>query len=354
MILSHLKSTLNEAAKASEIYATPDGSRLLVLPYGARVLGLFTAASENNFFWTHTALNSAASAKAFYESDQWHNSGGDRTWVAPEIDIFFPQFPNTEVYHQPPQLDPGNYQIERIEDSFRLFNSFALALTRPRKTVHLRITKSWSPAPNPLRHDPDTSDASDIEYAGYTQQTALELLETDAGALPLVGLWNLLQLPHGGEMFIPCVGPAEPKVFFGQVGQSDLMVSEHLIRYSMSAAGIHKIGMRAASLTGRVGYLYSDGTIWSLVIRNFFVNPSGEYIDVPWDTPQDASDPGYAVQACNVNSDLGKFSELEYHAPAIGGDSGDTRSVDTSQVWAYRGSEGAIRAIARVLLSPSV
>ena len=46
-------------------------------------------------------------AAAFFAGDQWHNSGGDRTWLAPEVDFFFPNFPRTDVYWQPRQLDPG-------------------------------------------------------------------------------------------------------------------------------------------------------------------------------------------------------------------------------------------------------
>ena len=61
-------------------------------------------------------------------------------------------------------------------------------------------------------------------------------------------------------------------------------------------------------------------------------------------------DPGSAVQACNIASGLGRFSELEYHAPAIGGDTGRDRCEDVSSVWAFRGGEEAIREIARRLI----
>ena len=104
----------------------------------------------------------------------------------------------------------------------------------------------------------------------------------------------------------------------------------------MNEDGCHKIAVRAVDLTGRVGYLQKN----SLVIRNFFVNPSGEYIDTPW---LDEADRGYAFQACNVNIPrLGQFNELEYHVP--------TGHTDVSQVWAFRGTRAAIRAIAARLL----
>jgi hypothetical protein len=88
-----------------------------------------------------------------------------------------------------------------------------------------------------------------------------------------------------------------------------------------------------------------------LVVRNIFVNPSGEYIDVPWEKPTDI---GYAVQACNISNDLGSFSELEYHVPAIGGQAGRDRVEDVSQVWAYRGSHAQIDEVSRRLLGTSI
>jgi hypothetical protein len=86
-------------------------------------------------------------------------------------------------------------------------------------------------------------------------------------------------------------------------------------------------------------------------MRNFFANPSGMYVDVPW---TDTGDFGYSTQACNVKSGLGSFSELEYHCPAIGAGTGRIRYDDESEVWAFRGPEDSIRAIARSLLSPEM
>jgi len=101
------------------------------------------------------------------------------------------------------------------------------------------------------------------------------------------------------------------------------------------------------AVTGRVGYLFNQGGRHALIIRNFLVNPSGEYVDVPWDDPADL---GYSTQACNVNSALGQFSELEYHIPAIGGGTGRTHCDDTAQVWAFRGSQEAIAGVVKTLL----
>ena len=342
-----LIDTLASIGKPSRPWRGPDGSTVLLLPYGGRALGLFAAGSPENFYWTHPALESAASATEFYQGQQWHNSGGDRTWLAPEVDFFLPQYPQTDVYHQPRELDPGNYRVVQDSDGECLVNRATFLLSRCQARVELEITKRIGPALNPLRNERGLAALGKVEYAGYTQRTSLRWLEAPATATP-VGLWNLVQMPHGGELLVATYCRTEPKIFFGAPRPQDVRIVDHGIRYCMNAAGEHKIGIRAAAVTGRIGYRYParDGR-WALIVRNVLVDPSGFYADVPWNDPADL---GYAVQACNVNSGLGSFSELEYHAPAIGPGTGRTACEDISQVWAFRGNRAEIDAIANVLL----
>ena len=135
----------------------------------------------------------------------------------------------------------------------------------------------------------------------------------------------------------------------GTIGPEELMVDDHLVRYKMYADGEHKLSIRAVAVAGRIGYVYPTGEKWGLIIRNFFSNPSGQYVDVPWDETEYF---GFSVQACNVKSGLGSFSELEYHIPAIGKGTSQSRCDDTAQVWAFRGPYEIIRSVARNLLSP--
>jgi hypothetical protein len=86
------------------------GETVLVLPHGGRVLGAYSAASNENFIWTSAAISNAELAREHVASDRWCNSGGDRTWLAPEIDLFYPHFPDTaKQYFQPREFDPGHY-----------------------------------------------------------------------------------------------------------------------------------------------------------------------------------------------------------------------------------------------------
>src|SRR5713101_9659859 len=78
-MLRELIATLKAVGKSTELHQTDDGTRLLILPYVGRILGVFSPGSEENFLWTNSALNSVESARTYYASDDWQNSGGDRT-----------------------------------------------------------------------------------------------------------------------------------------------------------------------------------------------------------------------------------------------------------------------------------
>jgi hypothetical protein len=343
-----LVETLAAVGKGTETWESADGTKVLVLPYGGRILGLFAPGDDENFFWTHTALKDPDSAREFYAGKQWHNSGGERTWLAPEVDFFFPEFPDLNTYFQQRELDPGRYEVTRRDDAVEWTNRATLTLSRGKRQVDVEITKSLTPALNPLRHDPEPSD-SDVKFAGYTLHASLQLRSSGQNAF--VGLWHLAQMPHGGDMLVPTFFRSQPKIYMGKILPQDLIVDDHLIRYKMRAAGEHKLGVRATATTGRAGYLYGSGQATSLVVRNFNINPSAEYVDVPWSETENF---GFAFQACNVNSNLGAFSELEYHVPAAGTKDGTARSEDHSQMWAFRGPESAIRSIAQRLLSADI
>jgi hypothetical protein len=342
-----LVDTLARGGKPSEIWTSPDGSTILVLPHGGRILALAAPGSGRNFFWTHPALESIDSLGTFYQSTAWHNSGGDRTWLSPEVDFFLPRFPELDTYVQPRELDPGNYQLTRENDGITLTNRFSLELSRSKHTADFMIRKRLGAAQNPLRHD---ECAGRLMYAGFTLRTRLEF--TNRRATPLqVSLWSLLQLPHGGELLIPTFSRSTVTPYFGNVDEDDLLITEHLIRYRMRSAGNHKLGFQTPAVTGRAGYLYAEGMDSCLVIRNFFVNPSGDYPDIP---STSACQVGSAIEGCSVNGDLVKFSELEYHTPAIGGSEGDFACDDESQVWAFRGKERDIMEAAHILLSSEI
>jgi hypothetical protein len=351
-MLRDLTQVMKDVGKPTQLYTAPDGSRLLLFPYGARVLGLFAPKDGENFFWTNPALDRTETAQALFADSGWHNTGGDRTWIAPEVDTFFLDAEGKQ-YFQPRQLDMSDYALKRSLGGRRLFRGMALRLARPNCEVNLRLTKWFGPAANPLRRERDMADAvAAVRYAGYTQRVTLEL--RDKTPPPAAGLntWNLIQLPPGGEMLIPLYARLEPRKYFGDIPAESVTLEDRLLRVKINFNGSHKIGLKAAALCGRLGYVYGDKDRWSLIVRNINVNPSGEYVDVPWDDHQEF---GYCFQMCRVDeAAFGSFCEMEYHAPSLGGLPDPRRTEDISQTWAFRGPREAIDAVARKLLGAGI
>jgi hypothetical protein len=78
----------------------------------------------------------------------------------------------------------------------------------------------------------------------------------------------------------------------------------------VSNEGSCKFSLDAIDIIGRAGYTYNDEGQQTLIVRNFFVNPSGKYIDVPFNDTQRT---GFAFQACKINnSQWGSFCEVEF------------------------------------------
>jgi hypothetical protein len=334
-----LAQSLQEAGKPVEILRLPDESALLVLPYGGRILGLFAGNDVRNFFWVNPELKDPDSARQFFSSNRWQNTGGERTWLAPEAEYFFPHYPDLGTYLQPRPLDAGQFAVKREQGGLRLATEFSTPAWRSGGSAHVRLTLALTAAANPLRDD---RRFAGLAFAGYTVQRQLERLSPG----PAVGIWCLNQLPHGGEMLLPAIGHPAPRIFFGQIPAGDLSVEAGMVHYRMRSLGEHKIGLRAPAAIGRVGYCSQQGEQAELVVRNFSVQPDGVYLDGP---PADPTDIGFAVEACNVaNPELGHFSELEYHAPTMRAE--QSVSDDRSEVWAFRGAPALVAEARRELV----
>jgi hypothetical protein len=351
-----LSDNLKQAGKVPVPLAFPDGSRLLVLPESGRLLGLFMPGTDENVLWTNPALATAESATAYFTRPGWPNPGGDRTWLAPEIELFIGDLARpAQTYAVPAALDPGHWTLSSsTHTELRLTQTTCVRLHRARQDVRVRLEKVLRPAANPL---PDAG----LDYAGYSQVTTLEVEAPPDSAVRL-GIWNLLQLPSPGTMLIPTRATTHPQRVFGALSDSELTVTPHGVRWEMAAPGADaKIAIKAQPLTGRVGYLhatpcYAKATqgkpdTLDLVVREFTVVPGGDYVDALWDPPHET---GWAFQACCIRNGAERFNELEYHAPALSAENGLRSSRDESRVWAFRGPQEAVAQAASLLLGGAV
>ena len=272
-----------------------------------------------------------------------------------------------ETYEVPEQMDPGHFVVApdyspaefgpasknavqdrngRVPASATLDTEFTLRAFHTEEDIRFQLKKTVSPAADPLKDIPE-SETPRVSYTGYALQSEFSFhaasSDRAANIQAQAGLWNLVQLPHGGTLTVPVFRRADIKKYFGDFSGEELSVGERLISYTMNSAASQKIGVSADVVTGRAGYIVEQNGGWSLVIRNFFSNPSGQYIDVAWNTPEDLKDFGYVFQACNFNAEGVVFFGMEYHLPA-------GTCVDSSQLWAFCGPYEEIRKTAELLL----
>jgi len=145
----NLQQVLQKIGKAPEGIVLPDSSRVLLLPYGGRILGLYSGDSDENFFWTNPALNSVATARAYYDRAGWPNSGGDRTWLSPERELFISDSSRAwETYQVPPSVDPANYELQMTYEGVRLVSRMIVKQLQSGKSVEVEVARSILPSVN--------------------------------------------------------------------------------------------------------------------------------------------------------------------------------------------------------------
>jgi len=337
-----------EALDKAVIRASEDsGSTILVLPFGGRVIGAFAPGEGDNFLWTNPALNEVASGRALLDSGIWANSGGERTWLAPEKDFFYPDFPDFRDYFQPRGFDPGNYSARREGSKVILENRVILHSFRLGEDLELMMTKILEPLPLMDRLE---RLASGIEGTSYRASLELEL-RSGPSETP-VGLWSLLQLPPSGTMLTATTKPAKIVRYFGGFGEGEFEIGESLFRWHMRSGYDRKLGLVAADVTGRLGYAYELSGRACLIVRDIEVDPRATYLDAPYGGSEG---PACAVQYCSIDNErLGSFRELEYHSSAIGGKTGLVRIRSDSVVTCFRGSREGIGKLENSLFGLSL
>jgi len=325
-----------------------DGAFLLVGERGGRVFGPFLQPGLDSIYWVNPVFNRPGNYAQALQDGFW-NQGGERVWVAPEIQ--YSAHDRRDFWgtnRLPPQLDPGQYHLSQFSGgSISLENVFALsAYNTASGEKSLRLMIHLHPVENPLRFLPDATHLmSGLAYAGYQETITLE--ETNTTPIQSES-WNLVQLNPGGVLLIP----ASPKVvyhdYFEPVDAEHQQVYADHIRLRITGLRRYKTGYAAAHLTGRSAYYnnFPDGLAY-LLIRSFFNNPSAPYIEEPPHLPGVTGD---SLHVYNDGGGFGGFGELEVNGQAIGGATGRSASTDQFILWLFVGEPARLREIALHLL----
>jgi hypothetical protein len=340
--LNTLVSTLEGAGEAYHILPLQSGFRALVTQYGSRVLGLFPPGDDpENLYWTPEAMNSAAAFRSDLQASRAWNIGGERFWIAPEIQyIFTDRALGTASQKVPEAMDPGFYTMRADETGVTFSQEIALkAYNIAEGEAYLRCEHSVRPAANPFRLlEAGEAMLQGVAYAGMTHTFSLAQSEPTPH---VAECWNLIQLPPGGQMVIPASELLETADYFGSPTDESRTVAGGAVRQTITGMRQYKVGYKSACVTSRLAYLrpLTEG-VSSLLVRQFPNNPSAEYTEEP---PAQAG-------VYNDGGQYGRFGELETSGQAIGGITGRTHSEDQFVLWAFVGPDDRLRAIGKHLL----
>lgn len=346
MQLKTILTRLLEAGIPFRTLMLEGGFTIVVTQRGGRIFGPFAAPEKDGLFWVSPVFSNADSFSRFLASGAW-NLGGDRIWIAPEIQFSIADRQRFwETLQTPVAVDPGNWTLaaqEAGECEVSLEQTLSLeAKVIAQGEVSLCLKRKIQPAANPLRCLPGSDQLLDgVQYTGYEQ-----LLHLSGDGAASAECWDLLQVQPNGQVYIPMYVPHPGVNYYEPV--ADL---EHLTPGGvwLSATGDrrYKVGYRAACVTGRLGYATRWNEQCCLLVRNFFNSPSASYREEP---PLAPGVNGFSVHVYNDDGASGGFAELECNLPGVAGDTGYHSSMDRVSTWIYIGPHQKLQSIASTLL----
>lgn len=312
--------------------------RLLVSPFGGRILGLLPD-GETNLYWINPQIFQPESLVAWRAHQCWSNLGGERAWISPEIDTNLPDPKRFEAsYSVPPQIDPGNYTWTEEGGTIVLSQSISLRWLRTGLPIELALQRTIQPIDAPPFAVP-----AGLACAGYSVVSRLAAQAPLGLARPAV--WSLIQVPGGGTAIANVRRGVKPVSF---INAASWTAAGATIRTEARTTSSFKWSLRASDSVGRLMYhSVLDDHRASLVVRDFPVTADSDYADCPSHTP---SDTGHVCQVYVDDGRQGGFAELESHAPSL---RVGVREVDESRcsTWGFIGRAAEIAALQSQLSS---
>jgi hypothetical protein len=121
-------------------------------------------------YLTPITANTTASAEHYFASLDWINSGGDRTWISPEIETKVRDPADlANSFDVPKAMDPADYAVASSdENSVTLRTEKAILFRNSRVPVELWLTNA-----KPTLGNPPLVLADAVSCAGYQVETEL-------------------------------------------------------------------------------------------------------------------------------------------------------------------------------------
>ena len=326
-----------------------NGPQLIIVPdLSARVLGAsIQGAADENLMWVDsTVLDGSIWEKKPY----FWNSGGLRTWLAPEDLFFVNEQKDPDSWFVPEQLDPAPYTLIDRTEKKALFESDIVLPANIGKSYDVTLSRSIELLTEP----PSGLDSlkPGVEYVGIEK---IHTLTNDGDMvigedLPYICLWSLLQINPAGTTLVPLAEGADPETayreYFNPLGDR-LVVQNGIISVKIDGKYRSKIGVRPEASGKGIAFLRDNGDgSGILFLKTFPVEADGIYVDKPWGKPSDYGD---AIELYNDDGNMGGFAELECHGPAKKLAKGDAQS-HTLQLHMFRGPIDELKNIGSTLL----
>ena len=247
--------------------------------------------------------------------------GGERLWFGPEADWFWQRLgsPDFAHYKVPAALDPDLWTVEEERQGF-----FRASLQATLRSAHrdafvsLRVERSMELL------DPAMM-AGNAGGVGLVTSTTMEILDGTPGQP--VDFWSLLQVPQGGRMIIPTVGPGAPRDYFNPTPPGEVTVHPTYTEIAMRGTAAFKLGIAPSPAAGRLAYARPVDGGHLVLARSCPVDPGLRYCDAPLHALDTQGD---AFQFYCDDGGFGPFGELEHRTPAIFCGTGPQRLAETA------------------------
>ena len=344
--LQMAKQRLKEANLSYAVLPLSEDAKLLIMEHGGRIFGPFTA--KESVLWMPSRWDSLTTWKESWSQQYW-NLGGERLWIAPEIQYCIKDRNTMSTsWSLPPAMDPSNYHLTyRQNDNIQLETEMSLvAHHHNSQEQHLYVKRIIEPLQNPLRtlieHD---LFMAEVAFSGYQHTIHLE---TDTENSCLSEAWSIMQVRQGGISIIPTYGTPQIGWYYRPEKSELINQAPPFMLVQHKPGNLFKIGIHSTACTGRVGYLHLQTERPYLLVRNYLVNPSATYVEEPFDAP---GEKGYAFHLYNSADLKEQFGEIECHGNAIGGKTGKRSATSTLETWLFEGKREQLELITQKLLS---
>ncbi|MEG0750652.1 MAG: DUF6786 family protein [Oscillospiraceae bacterium] len=322
------------------------GKSIVVTERGGRIFGVYTGEEDEGIFWVPQCFEDTKLFADYLESGAW-NMGGDRIWIAPELQFSVKDRKKFwETLKTPTAVDPGNWHLTEENDGVVLRQDLRLqAAVIAQGEISLSVKRTVRRAENPLRKRSDFSNLMDgLNYSGYEQ-----LLEISGSGDSSIAAecWNLLQVIPGGNIYIPMYTPSRGVDYYEPATNFETL-TERCVTLKSTGINRYKVGYKAADVMGRIAYAFRrKDDCCCLLVRNFPNNPSALYREEP---PLMEGENGFSVHVYNDDGNSGSFTEIECNLQSIGVPTGYSLSADRVSTWVFYGMEDKLNAVAQRLL----